>query len=96
MQRSNHPFAPKLTVAQAEEIRRRYEAGESPTRLAAHYGIARSSLYSVVRGRTHRPYVTVTVSSADVSKLDDFAAASGATRGEVASRLLRRALEDSA
>jgi hypothetical protein len=95
MQVSNHPFAPKLTVERAEEIRRRYRDGESPSLLAAHYGIARSSLYAVVRGRSHRPRVSVVVSSAEVGKLDSIAAACGTTRDEVASRLLRRALDDS-
>ena len=83
------------TVVQAEEIRLRYRDGESPTLLAALYGVARSSLYAVVRGRSHRPRVCVVVTSADVGKLDDIAAASGATREDVAARLLRRALEDS-
>lgn len=50
---TKHPFAPKLDHLKAEEIRARHRAGESPRALALEYGVARSSLYEVLRGKSH-------------------------------------------
>jgi DNA invertase Pin-like site-specific DNA recombinase len=39
---------PKLSQAQADELKKRLEAGEKPAELARHYGVARSTIYSYV------------------------------------------------
>ena len=85
-----HPFPAKLSMEQAEEIRLRYGKSESPSQLANEYGIALSSLYSVLRGRTHQRRVTVTLSSEDVQQLERFATAQQWSRETAAQELIRR------
>ncbi len=52
---TRHPFPAKLTLEQAELIRKRYAAGEAPGQLASEYGIAASSVYAVVHERAPPP-----------------------------------------
>ena len=65
MKATRHPFPAKLTLEQAEVIRKRYAAGESPAQLASEFGVAPSSVYAVVHERAHRRRVVVTLSSDD-------------------------------
>lgn len=92
MTTTNHPFAGKLTLNDAERIRARYAAGEPPGALAEEFGVSASSLFDVLRGRTHRRRVTVDLAAGDLERLDQEARASGTTREEAAAHLLRAAL----
>lgn len=89
-----HPFPPKLSLGQAEEIRRRYDAGESPSRLALEYGVAPSSVYAVVQERAHRRRVTVSLSAQDLGLLERFASRGRQSREDAARELIRRALNE--
>lgn len=53
-QTSTHPFAGKLTQADAEEIRRRHAAGESLRELGLSFGVSAQAVHRVVLGQVHR------------------------------------------
>ena len=44
----------KITNAQADDIRRRYAAGEKQIHLGPEYGISQSKVSDIVRGKTYR------------------------------------------
>jgi hypothetical protein len=52
----------KLSPAQVQAIRRRYQAGEEPTRLAREYDVTRMTIYNQTRGvkREKQPLVKIT------------------------------------
>ena len=87
-----HPFPAKLSLEQAEVIRKRYAAGESPAQLATEYGVAASSVYAVVQERAHRRRVVVALSGDDFQQLERLATAKHASREDIAHELIRRAL----
>jgi Mor family transcriptional regulator len=47
-----------LTFDQAEEIRRRYTAGETQSQIAREYGVTSQTVGSIVRGKTHKRRVS--------------------------------------
>ena len=51
---AHNPFAAKLTLADAQEIRRRHAAGESQRQLAREYGVSPQAVHRVVLGQVHR------------------------------------------
>lgn len=89
---ARHPFPSKLSIEQAETIRQRYGAGETPGHLASEYGIAASSVYAVVHERAHRRRVVITLSSEDFQQLERRAVAKHSNREDVALELIRTAL----
>jgi hypothetical protein len=50
-----HPFPPKLNFVLAEEVRRLRRAGMSVTKIAARYGVAKSSISAVLKLHTYAP-----------------------------------------
>jgi hypothetical protein len=87
-----HPFPPKLTLAEAEDIRTRHAAGEAPRTLATEYGIALSSVYDVLRGRAHPPRLLVPVTSLALARLLAAAKQTGASPEKLAAALIEGAL----
>lgn len=90
---SQHPFAAKLDYQTAEEIRARHRAGEEPRALAREYGVARSSMYEVLRGRTHRGSVTVRLRPVDLVRLERCARRHALPVDELAADLISRGLD---
>lgn len=43
----------KLSLAQCDEIRRRYELGEKGTTLAAEFGVSTTTIHNYTRGLVH-------------------------------------------
>lgn len=84
----HHRFHAKLDLAKAEEIRARIRAGEAPRALAREYGVAPSSLYEVVNGRSHRPRLVVRLAPRDLARLDQLARAADLRTEEFAARCL--------
>jgi hypothetical protein len=89
----HHPFRSKLDIKTAEEIRARHRTGEAPRALAREYGVAPSSLYEVLRGRSHRPAVVVRLRPLELERLEKLAERSDQPREEVARKLISRGLE---
>ncbi|MCC6653485.1 MAG: hypothetical protein IT348_20205 [Candidatus Eisenbacteria bacterium] len=89
---TKHPFAAKLDHATAEEIRARHRAGEAPRTLALEYGVARSSLYEVLRGRTHQGLLVLRLRPVELARLEQFARELELSPGELAARCIERAL----
>jgi hypothetical protein len=88
----HHPFPSKLDLVAAEDIRARHRAGEAPRALAAAYGVAVSSLYDVLRGRTHPPRLLVPLGTGLLAQLDTAAHVAGVTKEDYAAALIERAL----
>lgn len=89
---TKHPFAPKLDHATAEEIRARHRAGEAPRALTLQYGVARSSLYEVLRGKSHRGSLVVRLRPVERARLQQSARELELSPGELAARCIERAL----
>lgn len=85
-----HPFRRKLNLATAEQIRARHAQGEEPRALAEEFGIALSSLYDVLRGRTYPPRLTVLVDDVTLRRIDAAARDAGQTREAFAVACLRQ------
>jgi hypothetical protein len=64
-----HPFPSKITLARAEEIRRRVADGQSTIAIARQYGIARTSVHDILAGRSHRRDLTVHLTAEDFAQL---------------------------
>lgn len=86
------PFAPKLDLRDAVEIRRAHAAGVSARDLAAAYGLAKSSVHEVLRGRAHVCTVTVRLNDPIYLRLADVAASEGVAFEDVVLRFIVRAL----
>lgn len=56
-----HPFSAKLTLDQADEIRRLRARGLPLAALAARFGVAKSSLSRVIHLKSHEPVGTIRV-----------------------------------
>lgn len=56
-----HPFPGKLTLDQAEEVRRLRARGLPLAELAGRFGIARSSVSAIVKYKVHEPPGTLRV-----------------------------------
>lgn len=89
---TKHPFAAKLDHATAEEIRARHRAGETPRTLALEYGIARSSLYEVLRGKSHGGSLVVRLRPVELARLERSARELELSPGELAARCIELAL----
>jgi hypothetical protein len=90
---AHRPFAPKFDYATAEEVRARHRAGEEPSALAREFGVARSSMYEVLRGRTHRGSVVVRLRPVDLARLERCARRRALSVDEVAADLISRGLD---
>lgn len=88
----HHPFHTKLDLAKAEQIRARVRAGEAPRALAREFGVAPSSIYEVVNGKSHRPCLVVRLTSRDLARLDRLAREADLRTEEFAARCLERQL----
>jgi hypothetical protein len=86
---STHSFRRKLTLATAERIRARHTQGEEPRALAREFGVALSSLYDVLRGRTYPPRLTVVVDHETLRRIDAGARDAEQTREDFAAACLR-------
>ncbi len=60
-----HPFASKLSLEQADEVRRLRRDGAAVADLAARYGIAKSSVSAIVHLHAHVPDGVVRVALPD-------------------------------
>lgn len=87
-----HPFQAKLDLEKAEEIRARARAGESPRALARELGLARSSIYEVINGKSHRPRLVVHLAPRDLARLDRLAREADLRTEEFAARCIEREL----
>jgi hypothetical protein len=67
--RSRHPFAGKLSLADAVSIRARHAAGESARGLAAKYAVAPASIYALLRGDSHACVIAVQLSDSTYKRL---------------------------
>jgi hypothetical protein len=85
-----HPFRKKLDAATAERIRTRHARGEEPRALAVEFGVALSSLYDVLRGRTYPPRLTVVVDDETLRRIDAAARGAKQTREVFAAACLRQ------
>jgi IS30 family transposase len=56
-----HPYPKKLTFVLAEEVRRLRRAGMSVTKIAARYGVAKSSISAVLKLHTYAPPEVIAV-----------------------------------
>ena len=56
-----HPFSGKLTLDQADEIRRLRARGSSLAELANRFGIAKSSVSAIVHLKAHEPAGTLRI-----------------------------------
>jgi lambda repressor-like predicted transcriptional regulator len=56
-----HPFPPKLNFVLAEEVRRLRRAGMSVTKIAARYGVAKSSISAVLKLHTYAPPLVIAI-----------------------------------
>jgi len=90
--RAQHPFAPKLDPASAQVIRERYQAGESPSHLAADFGVAVSTLYDVIRGRSYRTPMVLPLGVVELRQLEAIAQRFGLTRQQAAVEIMRRGI----
>lgn len=78
-------WIPKLNPEKAEEIRRRYEAGERLTSLAVEHGVTVSALSRVVNGHSYRgnARVIVLLTAPEVASVQSLEARLGQPRREV-------------
>jgi len=67
------PPKPKMDLERAEELRRRYAAGESGPELSQAYGVGLRAVYNVLHGRTHRPRFEIELTSDDFARLQAWA-----------------------
>lgn len=56
-----HPFAPKLSLDQAEEVRRLRARGRPVAELAERFGVAKSSVSAIVHLKAHEPPGTLRI-----------------------------------
>jgi transcriptional regulator with XRE-family HTH domain len=56
-----HPFPPKLSFDQAEEVRRLRAQGVPLLEIAGRFGIARSSVSAIVHLKAHEPEGTLRI-----------------------------------
>lgn len=84
------PFRRKLDAQTASRIRVRYTRGEEPRVLAEEFGVALSSLYDVLRGRTYPPRVTIVVDDDVLARLDAAAHRVNQTRETFAAACIRQ------
>ncbi len=68
MERRAHPFAPKLSRAQAEEIRRLRRGGAQLAELAAKFGVAKSSISAIAHLHAHCPPTVVRVALPELER----------------------------
>ena len=85
-----YPYRKKLDPMTAERIRARHAQGEQPRALALEYGVALSSLYDVLRGRTYPPRLTVMVDDETLGRIDAAARDANQTREVFAAACLRQ------
>jgi len=85
-----YPFRKKLDAQTAERIRARHAGGVEPRALAAEYGVALSSLYDVLRGRTYPPRLTIVVDDETLGRIDAAARETRQTREAFAAACLRQ------
>ena len=87
-----HPFPAKLTLTDAEEIRMRHAAGEAPRALASEYGVAVSSVYDVLRARSHAPRIVVPLTSVVLARLQTASLRAGVANETFAAALIEGGL----
>jgi hypothetical protein len=83
-------FRKKLDATRAEHIRARHADGEEPRALAMEFGVALSSLYDVLRGRTYPPRLIIRVDDETLRRIDVAAGSANQTREAFASACLRQ------
>ncbi len=89
-------FARKLTVEVAHEVRRRYLAGETLTRLAAEFNVTVGALSRVVHNHTYRESaarIAMTLSATAAVALAQLEERTGMSRRRLAERVFERGLE---
>lgn len=89
-------FAAKLSRAQADEIRRRYLAGETLTRLAAEFDVTVGALSRVVNGHSYRDCaarVALKLSAQNAIALARLVARTGLPRRRLTEEVFERGLE---
>jgi hypothetical protein len=67
--KARHSMSSKITLAQAEDVRRRAAGGAPPAEIARQFGIARTSVHDILAGRSHRRDLTVHLTAEDFAKL---------------------------
>ncbi len=94
MERRAHPFAPKLSMAQAEEIRRLRRGGAQLAELAARFGVAKSSISAITHLHAHCPPTVIRVALPEFERalLSEVAKDGGRTDEDLASELLAAAI----
>ncbi len=94
MEKRPHPFAPKLTDEQAEDVRRLRRAGASLAELAARFGISKSSVSAITHLHAHCPSGVVRVALPEFERAlrAEHASDAGRTDEDLASELLLAAL----
>ena len=94
MERRAHPFAPKLSMAQAEEIRRLRRGGAQLAELAAKFGVAKSSISAIAHLHAHCPPSVVRVALPEFERalLAEVARDEGIAEEQFAAELLTQAL----
>lgn len=94
MEKRRHPYPPKLTLEQAEEIRRLRRAGIQLAELATRFGVAKSSISAITHLHAHCPRTIVRVALPEFERalLSECAEDEGRTDEDFASALLAEAL----
>lgn len=88
--RPRHPFAGKLSLDDAVQIRARYAAGTSARELAAEYGVAPASVHAVLRGEAHACVIKICMTDRAYEELAVAATSAGRLVPELATDLVAR------
>jgi transcriptional regulator with XRE-family HTH domain len=85
---ARHPFRAKLALGDSLRIRSKHAAGTSARDLAAAYGVSVTSIYAVLRGRTHRCVLRVILADKTYTRLAAAAKAAGRSLEDWAANVL--------
>lgn len=93
-----HPFPPKLSLDQADEIRRLRARGLPLAELAGRFGVAKSSVSAIVHLKAHVPNgaLRVALPKFEAALLDEIAEDEGVPVEKLAADLLVEALRSRA